>query len=165
VWEEHTPLRFDWWECSWVETKNISFILVSKYKLLLSREPLSFIFDYLPSAYLIAHNCGMTWRFWLFNSVVSTFVRIVKHFDISIYTSITNTHIHPLSLIALKRSPITVSLLSTDQTTSEKLHSRELQTKQHLIINFFCMSLLLSTSTGTLNFHPARLLLFYWLMP
>ena len=85
VCEEHIPLRFDQWECSWVETKNISFILVSKYKLLLSCEPLPFIFDYLPSAYLIAHNCETTWRFWLSNSVVPTFVRTVKHFDIFHY--------------------------------------------------------------------------------
>jgi len=74
-----------------VETKNISFILVSKYKLLLSREPLPFIFDYLPSAYLIVHNCGTTWRFWLSNSVVPTFVRTVKHFDIFHYKYINPT--------------------------------------------------------------------------
>jgi len=73
-----------------VETKNISFILVSNNKLLLSHEPLPSIFDYLPSVYSIAYNCGMTRRFWLSDSVVPTFVRTVKHIDISIYLPITN---------------------------------------------------------------------------
>ena len=45
-----------------METKNISFNLVSNNKCLLSHELLSFIFDYLLNAYLIVHNCGMTWR-------------------------------------------------------------------------------------------------------
>ena len=95
------------------KTKNISFILVSKYKLLLSREPLSFIFDYLPSAYSITHNCGTTWRFWLSNLVVPTFVRTVKHFNISIYTPIINTHIYssPNLNCFLKRSSPSVLLL------------------------------------------------------
>ena len=74
-----------------METKNISFILVSNNKPLLSHEPLPFIFDYLPSAYSIVHNCGTTWRFCLSNLVISTFVRTVKHIDISIYIHITNT--------------------------------------------------------------------------
>jgi len=57
-----------------------------------------------------------------------------------------------------------IGLLSTNQMTSEKLHSRELQMKWHLIVNFFCMSFLLTMFTGVLNFYPARLLLYYQLM-
>ena len=55
---------------------------MSNNKLLLSHELLSFIFDHLPSAYSIAHNCGTTWRFWFSDSVVPTFVRTVKYIHI-----------------------------------------------------------------------------------
>ena len=97
VWEECTPLRSDWWECSRVETKTF---LLSKYlniKLLLSCEPLPFIFDHLPSAYLIAHNCGTTWRFWFFDSVVHTFVKDSKahlYFYLKPYSSLQFNYIH-----------------------------------------------------------------------
>ena len=88
--EECISLRSNQWECSQVETKNISFILVSNNKCLLSHELLPCIFDYLPSAYLIAHNCGMTWRFWFSDSVVPTFVRTVKHIYFLIWNSISS---------------------------------------------------------------------------
>ena len=105
VWEECIPLRSNWWECSQVETKNISFILVSNNKCLLSCKPLPFVFDYLPSAYLIAHNCGTTWRFWFSDSVVPTFVRTVKHVYILIWNYIppykSNLHIHTTFTISI----------------------------------------------------------------